>query len=182
LLAPIGAALLEQGWYPGRRLAAISDGEAALPNLVRAAIGEPVRHILDWFHLSIRMRRIEQVLTGLSARQLQNPVPSGRAASTQIVHLASVIGHFSPSQIRQSEPVADGESDPQFGSDIVTSTVPSALSQAVSVPPIYQAAAEGLASLARRASLVFKWRYAIRNSDGELTANTDWRSSRSPRT
>jgi hypothetical protein len=36
---------------------------------VRAATGEPVRHNLDWFHLSMRMRPIEQVLAGLSERQ-----------------------------------------------------------------------------------------------------------------
>ena len=45
----------------------ISSGEAALSNLVRAAIGEPVRHILDWFHLSMRVQPIEQVLLGLAA-------------------------------------------------------------------------------------------------------------------
>jgi hypothetical protein len=33
-LAPMRAALVEQGWHPGRPLAVISDGEAALPNLV----------------------------------------------------------------------------------------------------------------------------------------------------
>jgi hypothetical protein len=48
----VRAALVEQGWHPGRPLAVISDGETALPNLVRATTGEPVRNILDWFHLS----------------------------------------------------------------------------------------------------------------------------------
>jgi hypothetical protein len=67
------AALLEQGWHPGRPPAVISDGEAVLPNLVRAATGEPVRHILDWFHLSMHMRPIEQVLTGLSAPSSRTP-------------------------------------------------------------------------------------------------------------
>jgi hypothetical protein len=36
------AALGAQGWRPGQRVAVISDGEAVLPNLVRAAIREPV--------------------------------------------------------------------------------------------------------------------------------------------
>jgi hypothetical protein len=81
-LAPVRAALFEQGWNPGRPLAVISDGEAALPNLVRAATGEPVRHILDWFHLSMRMRPIEQVLTGLSSRHLQDPEPLQEAQAS----------------------------------------------------------------------------------------------------
>ncbi len=33
----------------------ISDGEAVLPNLARAATREPVRHTLDRFHLSVRI-------------------------------------------------------------------------------------------------------------------------------
>jgi hypothetical protein len=38
-LTPVRAALVEQGWHPGRALTVISDGEAALPNLLRAATG-----------------------------------------------------------------------------------------------------------------------------------------------
>ena len=88
-LAPMRAALVEQGWHPGRPPAVISDGEAALPNLVRAATEEPVRHILDWFHLSMRMRPIEQVLAGLSARQLPDPEPvqSAQESIERIRHL-----------------------------------------------------------------------------------------------
>jgi hypothetical protein len=48
----ITAALLAQGWQPGRLVTVISDGEPALPNLVRTATGEPIRHILDWWHIS----------------------------------------------------------------------------------------------------------------------------------
>jgi hypothetical protein len=83
------AALVEQGWHPDRPQAVISDGEAALPNLVRAATGEPVRHILDWFHLSMRIRPIEQVLMGLSARQIQDPklVQAAWASIERIRHL-----------------------------------------------------------------------------------------------
>jgi hypothetical protein len=75
-LAPMGteqpaqaitAALLSQGWQPGRLVAVISDGEPALPNLVRTATGEPVRHILDWWHISMRVRHIEQALAGIYA-------------------------------------------------------------------------------------------------------------------
>jgi hypothetical protein len=75
-LAPLGAqqpaqavraALLAQGWHSGRPVTVISDGEPALLNLVRTATGEPVRHILDWWHVSIRVRHIEQSLAGVYA-------------------------------------------------------------------------------------------------------------------
>jgi hypothetical protein len=99
-LAPIRAALVEQGWHSGRPLAVISDGEAALPNLVRAATGEPVRHILDWFHLSMRIRPIEQVLTGLSARRLHNPEPV-QAAQTSIERIRHLLWHGRQDQADQ---------------------------------------------------------------------------------
>lgn len=99
-LAPVHAALVEQGWHPGRPLAVISDGEAALPNLVRAATGEPVRHILDWFHLSMRMRPIEQVLTGLSARKLQNPEPV-QSAQASIERIRHLLWHGRPDEADQ---------------------------------------------------------------------------------
>ena len=56
---------------------------------IRAAPGEPVRHILDWFHLSMRMRPIKQVLMGLSARQLQDPEPVqiAQASIERVRHL-----------------------------------------------------------------------------------------------
>jgi hypothetical protein len=99
-LTPMRAALLEQGWHPGRPLAVISDGEAALPNLVRAAAGEPVRHILDWFHLSMRMRPIEQVLMGLSARHLRDPEPV-QAAQASIERVRHLLRHGRPDEADQ---------------------------------------------------------------------------------
>lgn len=75
-LAPAGAeqpaqavlaALIAQGWRPGQRVTVISDGEPALPNLVRAATGEPISHILDWWHISMRVRHIEQALASVYA-------------------------------------------------------------------------------------------------------------------
>jgi hypothetical protein len=53
------------GWQPGRAVTVISDGEPALPTLVRTATGEPIRHILDWWHISMRVRHIEQALAGI---------------------------------------------------------------------------------------------------------------------
>lgn len=48
--------LLVFGWRPGRLLTVISDGEPALPNLIRNAIDGDgqVKHILDWRHLYAR--------------------------------------------------------------------------------------------------------------------------------
>ena len=75
-LAPLGAvqpaqavraALLAQGWQPGRPVTVISDGEPALPNLVCAATGGSVHHILDWWHISMRVRHVEQALAGIYA-------------------------------------------------------------------------------------------------------------------
>ena len=61
----VRAALAAQGWRPGRPVIVISDGEPALPNLVSAATGGPVNHILDWWHISMRVRHIEQSLKGI---------------------------------------------------------------------------------------------------------------------
>ncbi|MBA3479097.1 MAG: hypothetical protein H0T52_11985 [Lautropia sp.] len=63
----VRAALIEQGWRPGRPVTVISDGERALPNLVCAAKGGPVNYILDWWHISMRVRHIEQALAGIYA-------------------------------------------------------------------------------------------------------------------
>lgn len=43
----------------------ISDGEPALPNLVRYAVGGPVRHILDWWHISMRVKHVVNAVKGL---------------------------------------------------------------------------------------------------------------------
>jgi hypothetical protein len=55
------------GWWPGRLLTVISGGELALPNLIRNATGSdgPVKHILDWWHFSMRIRHVEAAVQGL---------------------------------------------------------------------------------------------------------------------
>jgi hypothetical protein len=63
------AALVAKGWRPGSAVTVISDGEPALRNLVKAATGEDVTHILDWWHLSIRVRHIEQIVQGMEASE-----------------------------------------------------------------------------------------------------------------
>jgi hypothetical protein len=66
-LATLRQALQEQGWQSGRPVTVLSDGEPALPGLVRAAVGEPVTCILDWWHISMRVQHIEQALRGVYA-------------------------------------------------------------------------------------------------------------------
>ena len=65
--ALLRAALLDQGWREGDMVTAISDGDPALPALVRSATGGLVEPILDWFHLSMRVQHVEQVMGGLCA-------------------------------------------------------------------------------------------------------------------
>lgn len=89
--------LRAQGWCPGQRVTVISDGEAVLPNLVRAATKEPVRHILDWFHLSMRVRPIEQILLGVSGRDLRDAGPL-EAAQTSIERVRRLLWHGRPGQ------------------------------------------------------------------------------------
>jgi hypothetical protein len=68
-LAGLRQALKDQGWQPGRSVTVMSDGEAALPGLIRAAVGEPVTCILDWWHISMRVQHIQQALKGVYALQ-----------------------------------------------------------------------------------------------------------------
>jgi len=65
--ALLRAALQDQGWREGEAVTAVSDGDPALPALVRSATGGSVEHILDWFHLSMRVQHVEQVMRGLCA-------------------------------------------------------------------------------------------------------------------
>ena len=63
--ALLRAALQGQGWREGDAVAEISDGDPALPSLVRSAMGGPMEPILDWFHPSMRVHHVEQVMRGL---------------------------------------------------------------------------------------------------------------------
>ncbi len=65
--ALLRAALQGQGWREGEAVTAISDGDPALPALVRSATAGPVEPVLDWFHLSMRVHHVEQVMRGLCA-------------------------------------------------------------------------------------------------------------------
>ena len=58
-VAALCQVLQEQGWRPVLAVTVISDGEAVLPGLVRAAAGGPVAYILVWWHISMRVHYIE---------------------------------------------------------------------------------------------------------------------------
>ncbi len=77
--ALLRAALQDQGWREGDVVTAISDGDPALPALVRSATGGPVEPILDWFHLSMRVHHVEQVMGGLCALEPPPLVPLDHA-------------------------------------------------------------------------------------------------------
>jgi hypothetical protein len=77
--ALLRAALQDQGWREGDAVTTISDGDPALPALVHSATGGPVEHILDWFHLSMRVQHVEQVMRGLCALELPPLAPLDRA-------------------------------------------------------------------------------------------------------
>lgn len=56
--------LLMQGWDGQSKVTVILDGEPALPNLVRRAVKGSVTHILDWWHISMRVQHIENAVKG----------------------------------------------------------------------------------------------------------------------
>jgi len=80
--ALLRAALQGQGWREGEAVTAISDGDPALPALVRSATGGPVEPILNWFHLSMRVHHVEQVMRGLCALEPSPPARSTKRRST----------------------------------------------------------------------------------------------------
>jgi hypothetical protein len=77
--ALLRAALLDQGWREGSPVTAISDGDPALLALVRSVSKAPVEHSLDWFHLSMRVRHVEQALAGLAALEPVHRAPLAHA-------------------------------------------------------------------------------------------------------
>jgi hypothetical protein len=61
-------ALRARGRLSGRDVVVLSDGNTALVESVRSAVGDNVTHILDWFHIWVRVRHVEQALAGLLAQ------------------------------------------------------------------------------------------------------------------
>jgi len=83
-------ALAGQGWTAGQPITAISDGDPALPALVGAAAQVPVTHVLDWFHLSMRVRHVEQVVQGLYTLGPGCPLPLD-CAHAEVVRLRHLL-------------------------------------------------------------------------------------------
>jgi len=77
--ALLRAALQAQGWREGGAVTAISDGDPALPALVRSATDGPVEPVLDWFHLSMRVHHVEQVMGSLCAVEPPSLAPLDHA-------------------------------------------------------------------------------------------------------
>jgi hypothetical protein len=55
------AALQTHGWTNQTKVVVLADGADGLTNLIQAAIDSEPRSILDWFHISMRLRPIEQM-------------------------------------------------------------------------------------------------------------------------
>jgi hypothetical protein len=55
------AALHANGWTKETKVVVLADGADGLKNLVTAAVDSEPRSILDWFHISMRLRPIEQM-------------------------------------------------------------------------------------------------------------------------
>ncbi len=89
-LATPRQALRNQGWQPGRPVTVLSNGDAALPGLVRAAVGEPITCILDWLHIrngdaspcqrslqpAIAIKEARLAIATLSSRERLRSTPS----------------------------------------------------------------------------------------------------------
>lgn len=65
-LAYMKAALETNGWTPESHVTVLADGADGLNNLVCAATEKATRKILDWFHISMRLRPIEQMARGVA--------------------------------------------------------------------------------------------------------------------
>src|SRR5450755_370361 len=61
------AALEADGWKPESQLRVLADGAEGLSNLVSSAAGKATDNVLDWFHISMRLRPIEQMSPKIAA-------------------------------------------------------------------------------------------------------------------
>lgn len=68
------------GCGPDTALTALTDGDEGLRNIARAAALGSAEVILDWFHLAMRLRPVEQIAQGLRPQ-----LPTHVAAKTKIV-------------------------------------------------------------------------------------------------
>lgn len=63
------------GWREGVSVTVLSDGEPALPRLVRNATNAEVHHVLDWWHVSARIRHVETTFQSLLSQLESDETP-----------------------------------------------------------------------------------------------------------
>lgn len=63
--AHIQAQFHEAGWCSGQQITVLTDGEPGLANHIRWAVDSNVTHILDWWHISMRIKHVENAVRGL---------------------------------------------------------------------------------------------------------------------
>ena len=63
--AHIRAQLDEASWRSGQQITVLTDGEPGLANHIRWAVDGKVMHILDWWHISMRIKHVENAVRGL---------------------------------------------------------------------------------------------------------------------
>jgi hypothetical protein len=60
------ATLRDNGWTRTSRVRVLADGADGLSNVVNTAAEETTHRVLDWFHISMRLRPIEQMSPGVA--------------------------------------------------------------------------------------------------------------------
>jgi hypothetical protein len=74
----IRSTLETHGWTPESRVFVLADGADGLASLVQRATDNSAQSILDWFHISMRLRAIEQMTTKTAAVvEAANPILAG---------------------------------------------------------------------------------------------------------
>jgi hypothetical protein len=74
------AALQSNGWTAKSQVRVLADGADGLANLVSRAAEKKTRRLLDWFHISMRLRPIKQMSSGIA-------IPAGRSELCDRPHL-----------------------------------------------------------------------------------------------
>ena len=75
-------AALDHGWTEQSRVTVLADGADGLKSVVQGAVPQAPRNILDWFHISMRLRPIEQM--GPNVADVLEEVDAGTAAAIRV--------------------------------------------------------------------------------------------------
>jgi len=76
------AALQDHGWTEHSQMTVLADGADGLKRVVQGAVPEEPRNILDWLHISMRLRPIEQM--GPNLADVLGEVDAGTAAAIRV--------------------------------------------------------------------------------------------------